>query len=234
MEVFLDGFAAVAHHAGNLSIARHGSVMTPVQLIIAACVASVMMIVALMAGARVLVIVVFVPTCFVGLIAQVSMALFERMLSVLSMHVAGLKTLVLAQEETLLLARIVGASLAFATLTIFASTTSVVVLHTVQLATCRTCDAPKNGGACNHIALEAHGASHTSRQLGFFKLTVRNKAFAQARVVNQLKILCEQLERLFTKFAARVNVLRPVSPVEGHVKPFHGETCSRLLEVALR
>ena len=67
----------------------------------------------------------------------------------------------------------------------------------------------------------------------FLELTVRNKAFTQARVVDQLKILREQLERLFMTFATRANVLRPVSPVEGHVKPFHRETRGGFLEVAL-
>ena len=52
--------------------------------------------VAIMAGARVLVVVVFVPARFVGPIARVFTALFVRMLSVLTMHVAWLKTLVLA------------------------------------------------------------------------------------------------------------------------------------------
>ncbi len=94
MEVFFDGFAAVACRAGDLSIAGHGSVMTPTQLLIAACIASVMMIVTLMAGARMLVVVVF--ACFVGPVARVCMALFIGMLGVLTMHVAELKTLVLA------------------------------------------------------------------------------------------------------------------------------------------
>ena len=130
MEIFFGGFAAVACRAGNLSIAGHGSVMTPTRLIIAACVTSIMMMVALMRGARAFVVVV-VPARFVGLIVRVPAALFVRMPSVLTMHVAGRKTLVLTRGETLLLACIVGASLAVATLTIFTWTTSVVVLHAV-------------------------------------------------------------------------------------------------------
>ncbi len=132
MEVFLDGFAAIDRRADNISIAGHGSVMTPAGLIVAACVASVMMIVTLMAGARILVVVGFVFVRFVGPIARVFAALFVRMLSVLTMHVAGLETLVLAQGETLLTTRIVGAPLIFAMLTIFASTTSVVASHAAR------------------------------------------------------------------------------------------------------
>jgi hypothetical protein len=129
MEVFLDGFAAVARCAGDLSITGHGSVMTPAQLIAAACVASVMMIVTLMVGTRVLVVVGFDFVHFVGPIVQVFAALFVRILSMLTMHVAGHETLVLARGETLLTARIMGVSLIFATLTVFALTTSVVALH---------------------------------------------------------------------------------------------------------
>ena len=95
MEIFLDGFAAVARHAGNLSSAGHGSVMTPTRLIVAACIASVMMVVALMVGVRVFVIVVVVPVCFIGLIAWVPATLFLRMPSMITMHVAGRKIVVL-------------------------------------------------------------------------------------------------------------------------------------------
>ena len=102
MEVLFDGFAALAYHAGNLS-----------RLLVAACVASVMVIMTLMAGARVLVVVVVAR--FVGLIARICVALFVGVLGVLTMHVAGLKTLVLARGETLRTARIVGALLVFVT-----------------------------------------------------------------------------------------------------------------------
>jgi hypothetical protein len=36
MEVIFDGFAAVPRRAGDLSIAGHGSVVTPVRLLVAA------------------------------------------------------------------------------------------------------------------------------------------------------------------------------------------------------
>ena len=83
-----------------------------------------------MVGARVLVVVVFAR--FVGLIAWICAALFIGVLGVLTMHVAGLKTLVLAQGETLLTARIVGASLVLATLTVLALTTFIVGLHAAR------------------------------------------------------------------------------------------------------
>ncbi len=69
--------------------------------------------------------------------------------------------------------------------------------------------------------------------LNFVKLAARNEAFTQVGVIDRLEILRKQLERLFVKLAARANVLRSVSPVEGHIEPFHGETCSGLPEVAL-
>ncbi len=131
MEVLFDGFAAVACCAGDLSIAGHGSVVTPVQLLVAACVASIMMVVTLMAGAPVLVVVVVAR--FVGPIARICAALFVGVLGVLTMHVVGLKTLVLAQGETLLTVRIVGALLILTTLTVLASTTSIVTPHTADL-----------------------------------------------------------------------------------------------------
>ena len=83
-----------------------------------------------MVGARVLVVVVFAR--FVDLIARICTALFIGVLGVLTMHVAGLKTLVLARGETLLTVRIVGALLVLAMLTIIPSTTSVVPLHAAQ------------------------------------------------------------------------------------------------------
>ena len=77
--------------------------------------------------------------------------------------------------------------------------------------------------------------AHLALRIGsdFVKLTARNKAFTQAGVVDRLKILREQLDRLFAKFATRAKVLCSASPVEGHIEPFHGETCGGLLEVAL-
>ena len=168
-----------------------------------------------MAGVRVLVVAVVVPTLFVGLIARVSAALFIRMLSVLTMHVAGFKTLVLARRETLLLTPIVGASLASGTLTIFASMTSVDALHTVQPVGPALLQKMVELAIVVLLKLMAHLAFCIG--LNFVELTARNKAFAQARLVDRLKVLREQLERLFTKFTTGANVLRPVSLVEGHV-----------------
>ena len=78
MEILIDGFAAAACCAGNLTITGNGSVATPVQLVIAALVVR---------------LVVVVSTCFVGLIARVPTVLLVRMPSVLTMHVVGRKTL---------------------------------------------------------------------------------------------------------------------------------------------
>jgi hypothetical protein len=88
------------------------------------------MVVTLMAGAHELVVVVVV--CFVGPIARICAVLFVGVLGVLTMHVAGLKTLVLARRETLLTMRIVGVLLVLAMLTVILSTTSVVASHAAQ------------------------------------------------------------------------------------------------------
>jgi hypothetical protein len=61
----------------------------------------------------------------------------------------------------------------------------------------------------------------------------RNRAFTQARIVDQLKVLRKRLECLLAKFTIKADVLYPVALVEGHVKPFHRETCAGLFEVAL-
>ena len=80
--------------------------------------------------------------------------------------------------------------------------------------------------------LVAHLALHVG--LNFLEVMARNEAlFTQAGAVDRLEILRKQLEHLFAKFATRAKVLHPVSPVEGHIKPFHGETHGGLLEVAL-
>jgi hypothetical protein len=112
MEILIAGFAATACCAGDLTIAWHGSMATPTRLIIAALVASIMMVV-FTAGAWGFVVVV--STCFIDLIVRVLAALLVRMPNVITMHLAGLKTLVLARGGTLLLARILVASLAVAT-----------------------------------------------------------------------------------------------------------------------
>jgi hypothetical protein len=230
IEVLFNGFAAVARHAaGDLSIAGHGSVVNPARLLVAACVASVMVIMTLMAGARVLVVVVV--ACFVGPIARICVTLFVGVLGVLTMHVAGLKTLVLARGETLLTACIMEAPLVLATLTIITSTTSVVASHAARPV--GPVLLQKMGGLVI-IALPKFVA-HLALRIGsnFVELAARNEAFAQAGVVDRLEILCERLERLFAKLVARTNVLRSVSPVQGHREPFHGETRRGLLEVTL-
>ena len=182
MEVFFDGFAAIARYTGDLSIAGHGSVMTPPRLIVAACIASIMMIVTLMAGVCVLVIVGVVFARLVGPVARVCVALFIRVLGVPTMHVAGLKTLVLARGETLLTARIVGASLVFAMLTVLALTTSVIVLHPARsvgpallqkMAELLIISLPK---LVAHLALRIDS--------NFVELMARDEAFAQDSASN--------------------------------------------------
>ncbi len=140
-----------------------------------------------MAGARVLVVVVVTP--FVGLIARIGAALFVGVLGILPMHVAGLKTLVLARGKTLLTAGIVGASPVLATLTVIASTTSVVASHAAR---------PVSPALLQKMAELAIVAlpklmAHLALRIGsnFVKLTARNKAFAQAGVVDRLEILRE-------------------------------------------
>jgi hypothetical protein len=172
------------------------------------------MIVTLMAGARVLVVVVVAR--FGGPIVLICAALFIGVLGVLTMHVAGLKTLVLTQGETLLTTCIVGASLILATLTVIASTMAVIALHAAgsvgpallqKMAELAIIALPK---------LVAHPAPRIV--LNFVELAARNKAFAQAGFVDRFKILHKRLEHLlFMKLAARANVLCSVSPVEGHI-----------------
>jgi hypothetical protein len=188
-----------------------------------------MVVVALMAGARVFVVVVV--ACFVNPIARIGVALFVGVLCILTMHVAGLETLVLARGRTLLAARIVGALLVLAMLTIVALTTSVVPSHAVR---------PVGPALLQKIANLAIVAiqqlmAHLTLCVGsnFVKLAARNKAFAQARVVDRLKILRERLQRLFVKLTARADVLRSARPVEGHIEPFHGEAQGGLLKIAL-
>ena len=77
-------------------------------------------------------LVVVVVARFAGPIARICTALFIEVRGVLTMHVAGLKTLVLARGETFLTARIEGVSLVLASLTIIASKMSVVASHTAQ------------------------------------------------------------------------------------------------------
>ena len=187
------------------------------------------MVVTLMVGAHVLVVVVV--ACFVGPIERICAALFIGVLGVLTMHVAGLKTLVLARGETLLTARIVGALLILATLTLIALTTFVVASHAARPVGPALLQKMAELAIIALPTLMVHLALRIG--LNFVKLAARNEAFTQVGVIDRLEILRKQLERLFVKLAARANVLRSVSPVEGHIEPFHGETRGGLLEVAL-
>ncbi len=130
MKVLIDSFAAAACRAGYLAIAGHGSMVTPAQLVIAACIASIITIV-FVTGAHAFVIAVC--ACFINLIAWVCMAYLIGMLGVLTMHVAWLKALVLARGSTLLVPHIVAASVAVAALVVLTLTTPIVASHTAQL-----------------------------------------------------------------------------------------------------
>ncbi len=176
-------------------------------------------------------LVVVLVACFVGPIVRICATLFIGVLGVLTMHVAGLKTLVLARGETLLTARIVGALLILATLTLIALTTFVVASHAARPVGPALLQKMAELAIIALPKLVSHLVLHIS--LNFVELATRNEAFTQAGVVDQLEILRERLERLFAILAARANVLHSVSPVEGHIEPFHGETCGGLLKVAL-
>jgi hypothetical protein len=98
------------------------------------------------------------------------------------MHVAGLETLVLAWGRILLAAHIVGVLLVLATLTVVASTTSVVALHAAR---------PVGPALLRKMAeLVVVALPQLMAQLAlcvgsnFVELAARNKAFTQARVVN--------------------------------------------------
>ena len=77
-------------------------------------------------------LVVVVVALLVDPIARIGATLLLRVLRVLAMHVARLEALVLAWGRTLPVARVVGASLVFATLAVVASTTSVVASHAAR------------------------------------------------------------------------------------------------------
>ncbi len=77
-------------------------------------------------------LVVVVVALLVDPIARIGATLLVRVLPVLTMHVARLEALVLVWGRTLLVARVVRASLVLATLAIVASTTSVVASHAAQ------------------------------------------------------------------------------------------------------
>ena len=134
----------------------------------------------LMAGAHVFVVVVVAR--FVGQIARICATLFVGVLGVLTMHVAGLKTLVLARGDTLLTARIVGAPLVLGTLAVIASPTSIVASHAARPV------GPALLRKMAELAIIALSKlmAHLALRIGskFVKLAARNEAFAQAGVVD--------------------------------------------------
>ena len=126
--------------------------------------------------------VVVVVARFVRPIARICAALFVGVLGVLTMHVAGLKTLVLARGETLLTARIVGASLVLGTLAVIASTTSIVASHAAQPV------GPALLRKMEELAIIALPKlmAHLALRIGsnFVKLAAQNEALAQAGVID--------------------------------------------------
>ena len=138
-----------------------------------------MVVVTLVTGARVFVVVIFVR--FVDRIARIGAALLVRVLCVLAMHVARLETLVLVRGRTLLAARIVGASLVLATLTIVASTTPVVALHAARPVGPALLQKMVELAVVALPQLMAHLALCVGSN--FIELAARNKAFA-ARVID--------------------------------------------------
>ena len=59
-------------------------------------------------------------------------------------------------------------------------------------------------------------------------------AIVQLSIIDQLKLLRKSLKCLLAKHATGADILHPIVPVEGHVKPFNLEACAGLLNVALR
>ena len=139
-----------------------------------------MLVVTFMTGTRVLVVVVVAR--FVDPIAPIGAALFVGVLCLLAMHVARLETLVLARGRTLLAARIVGTSLVFVTLTKIASATSVVASHAARPVGPALLQKIAELAVVVLLQLMAHLALRVGSN--FVKLAARNKAFAQARVVD--------------------------------------------------
>ncbi len=77
-------------------------------------------------------LVVVVVALLVVPIARVGATLLIRVLRVLAMHMARPEALVLVWGRTLLVARVVGASLVLSTLAVVPLTTSVVALHAAR------------------------------------------------------------------------------------------------------
>ena len=107
---------------------------------------------------------------------------------------------------------------------------SIVVLHAVRPVGTAMLHKMAELGIILLSTLMTHLALCVDTNL--FKLMARNKAFAQVRVVDQVEVLCKRLEHLLANITTRVDILRPVALMEGHVKPFHRETCAGLLKVA--
>jgi hypothetical protein len=159
MEILIDGFAAAAC-AGFLAITGHRSVGTPAQLIVAACVASVVMVVALVTGVCTFAVVVCM--WFVNLIARVCMTFLVGVLGMLAKHVARLKILVLAHGGTLFVTRIGAASVAVATLNLLALTMiSAAALHAVQPVGLAMVQKIAQLAGVALLKLSAHLALHT-------------------------------------------------------------------------
>ena len=130
MEVLIDSFATAACHASYLPVAGHRSVVTPAQLIGAANVARVMLVVALMIGVRAFVVVVCAQ--FVNLIAHVCPSFLVGVLVMLAVYMARLEILVVTRGGTLFVACIATAFITLVTLAVIVSTISIITLHTAQ------------------------------------------------------------------------------------------------------
>ena len=133
--------------------------------------------------------VVVVVARFVDPIARIGAALFVGVLCVLTMHVAGLETLVLARGRTLLATYILGASLVLAALTLVGTTTFVVASYAVQPGGPALLRIMTELAIVALLQLMAHLTLHVG--LNFAELAAQNKAFTQARVVDRLEILCK-------------------------------------------
>jgi hypothetical protein len=187
---------------------------TPARLVIAARVASIMMVV-LMTGACTFVVVVCAH--FVNLIARVCTSLLVGMLGVLTMHVAGLKALVFAHRETLLVACIVAVPVTIAMRIVFASTISIVVitLHAVQPIGPVMVRKMAELASVVLLKLCAHLVLCVS--LGLIQLMALIITVVQLSIVDDLEVLCKRLQHFLTKLTTRADVLRPVALVEGHI-----------------
>ena len=78
------------------------------------------------------------------------------------------------------------------------------------------------------LKLVAHLTLHISPSS--VELMAPMGAVVHLSIVDCLKILCESLKCLLAKLTTGADVLCPVVPVEGCVKPFHLEACAGLLD----